>query len=195
MSSTQIETTVHDVEKLNPEIVVPDLEHASEMWRIAKHTEVLDLNTSYAYLVYCRDFARTSRVALDGDDAVGFVMGHVRPERPHHLFIWQVAVDESHRGQGLAGRMLDELYADVAASNDIHSLETTITDDNEASQRLFGSFARRWQDAAMTVDPLFEPAHFPDGHGAERLYEIGPITLPEGFDAASEAREPIGTRA
>lgn len=145
------------------------------MWRIARDSKTLDLNSSYAYLVYCRDFRRTSRVAVVDGQAVGFIIGHVRPERPHHLFVWQVAVDESYRGRGLAGRMLDELFAGVAAAYDVHTVETTITDDNQASQKLFSSFARRWQMAPLTVDPLFEPEHFPDGHDAEKLYEIGPI--------------------
>ncbi|MCW4457218.1 diaminobutyrate acetyltransferase [Microbacterium sp. MPKO10] len=175
MSATQAITNVQVESDSTERIVAPGPEHAAEMWRIARDSVTLDLNPSYAYLVYCRDFSSTSRVAVVDGKVVGYVMGHLRPEKPHHLFVWQIAVDESYRGHGLAGRLLDELFGDVAASAEVHTVETTITDDNEASQKLFASFARRWQKAPMTVDPLFEEKHFPDGHDAENLYEIGPI--------------------
>ncbi|SEB52043.1 diaminobutyrate acetyltransferase [Paramicrobacterium humi] len=193
MSVTEEITPVHDVETPPGALIVePEVRHAAEMWRVARDSKTLDVNSSYAYLVYCRDFARTSRVAVIDGRVVGFVIGHVRPESPHHLFVWQIAVDESARGKGLAGRLLDELFGAVAASDDVHSVETTITDDNEASQKLFASFAKRWQKAPITVDPLFEPAHFPDGHDAEKLYEIGPIfVLDDGI--ADDARELVAT--
>ncbi|GAB2528316.1 diaminobutyrate acetyltransferase [Paramicrobacterium agarici] len=175
MSATQAITNVQVESDSTERIIAPGIEHAAEMWRIARDSVTLDLNPSYAYLVYCRDFSRTTRVAVVDGKVVGYVMGHVRPEKPHHLFVWQVAVDESYRGRGLAGRLLDELFSGVAASDDVHTVETTITDDNEASQNLFASFARRWQKAPMTVDPLFDGKHFPDNHDAEKLYEIGPI--------------------
>src|SRR5699024_4714298 len=126
---------------------VPGTEHAAEMWRIARDSGNLDLNPSYAYLVYCRDFARTCRVAIVDGRVVGYVMGHIRPDKPEHLFVWQIAVDASQRGRGLAGRLLDELFAGVSATGDMHTVETTITDDNVASQKSFASFARRWQKA------------------------------------------------
>lgn len=109
----------------------------------------------------------------------GFVIGYRRPEDPSCLFIWQVAVDERFRGLGLAGRMLDDLLHDKAIVPPVHTLQTTITDDNLASQQTFRSLARRWDDAPMAVTPLFESAHLTHAsdaahHEPERLYEIGP---------------------
>lgn len=38
------------------------------MWRIARDSGVLDLNSSYAYLLWCTDFPSTSAVArVDGE--------------------------------------------------------------------------------------------------------------------------------
>ena len=79
------------------------------MWRMARDSRVLDLNASYAYLLWCRDFAGTSIVATVDGRQVGFVTGYLRPEHPDVLMVWQVAVDAEHRGRGLAGRMLHEL--------------------------------------------------------------------------------------
>jgi L-2,4-diaminobutyric acid acetyltransferase len=147
----------------------PTMEEGAAIWRIARDSGTLDLNTSYAYLILARDFAATSRVALHEGEPVGFVLGYLRPSAPQRLFVWQIAVDESQRGRRIAGRLLDALLADLPQ---VTTLETTITDDNAASQRLFASFAER-QGAEHSMEPLLEEAHFPDpGHGAELLHVI-----------------------
>jgi len=153
------------------ELRSPSIADGKHMWTLARDSKVLDLNTSYAYLLWARDFSRTSVLAtLDGEPA-GFVTGYMRPDAPDTLMIWQVAVDSASRGHGLAGRMLDDLAARTGAAR----LETTITADNEASQRLFTSFAAR-HGADCTHSPLFVPADYPDGHDTEHLYEIAPLS-------------------
>ncbi len=62
------------------EIVPPDIDHGGDMWRIAKESGQLDLNTSYMYLLFARDFAETCRVALHNGEVVAFVLGYRRPE-------------------------------------------------------------------------------------------------------------------
>lgn len=147
----------------------PTMEDGAAMWRIARDSGTLDLNTSYAYLLMARDFAETSRISVHEGEPVGFVMGYLRPAAPEHLFIWQIAVDESQRGRRIAARLLDALLADLPQ---VTTLETTITADNSASQRLFASFAER-HGAEHRVTPLMTEAHFPDpGHGAELLHLI-----------------------
>lgn len=146
------------------------------MWRIARDSQTLDLNSSYAYILFARDFPDTCRVAwVDGEPA-GFVLGYRRPEDPQCLFVWQVAVDGAFRGLGLAGALLDSLVHD--AHPPVRTVQTTITDDNVASQRLFRSFAQK-HGADVVVQPLFEREHFPqtadDAHEPEPLYVIGPI--------------------
>lgn len=147
----------------------PALQDGAAMWRIARDSGTLDLNTSYAYLLLARDFAATSRLAVQDGEAVGFVLGYLRPTAPQTLFIWQIAVDASQRGKKVAGRLLDALHADLPQ---VTTLETTITADNTASQRLFASFAER-HGAQEEVTPLIEEQHFPDaGHGAELLHTL-----------------------
>ena len=120
------------------------------MWRLARDSGTLDLNTSYAYLLLARDFAATSRLAVRDGEGVGFVLGYLRPAAPETLFVWQIAVDASQRGKQVAGRMLDAL-------------------------RLFASFARR-HGASEEITELITEEHFPDaGHGAELLHTIGPL--------------------
>lgn len=145
------------------------------MWRIARESGSLDLNSSYSYLLWCRDFSDTSMVARGSSGApVGFVTGYVRPSQPETLVVWQVAVDRDFRGRGLAGALLDGLATHACAERGIRGLETTITPDNAASDKLFRSFARR-RGAAVDREVLFHGEHFPDGHEPELLYRIAPL--------------------
>jgi len=151
----------------------PTLEDGAALWRIAAETQVLDLNSSYAYLLWCRDFARSSVVTVVDGDPVGFVTGFIRPDQPDTLMVWQVAVDTKFRGRGLAKRMLDHLV-DRLADESVAWLETTVTPDNQASARLFASFAEA-RDAELVREPAFAAELFPDGHETEVLFRIGPL--------------------
>lgn len=150
----------------------PTIEDGSAMWRVARDSQRLDLNTPYAYILWARDFAATSLVAEVDGEIGGFVSGYLRPDDPETVMVWQIAVDEACRGRGLAGRLLDEL----AKRSGAHALETTITADNPESIGLFGSFARR-QGAEHDVADLFTAEHFPtDGtYKPELLHRIAPL--------------------
>ena len=149
----------------------PTVADGIRLWEIARDSQVLDLNSSYAYVLWCRDFADTSVVATDDGHVVGFVSGYLRPAHADTVFVWQVAVDAAQRGQGLAGRMLDELL-DRLRADGVLRLETTISPDNAASQALFTGLARR-RNTAISKHELFVPEHFPDSHEAEELYLVG----------------------
>lgn len=155
----------------------PTVADGAALWRMAKDSKVLDLNSSYSYLLWCRDFAATSAVARDEHgEPVGFVTGYLRPESPATLLVWQVAVDEAHRGRGLAAALLDGLVARTALEHGTSTVETTITPGNIASERLFTSFAER-HGARLEREVLFDTALFPDGpHDPEVLYRIGPLS-------------------
>lgn len=156
--------------KTEIDVRTPSVEDGQHLWRLAKDSAVLDLNSSYSYLLWCRDFADTSAIAwIDGNPA-GFVTGYTRPESPDTLMIWQVAVSEDYRGRGLAMTMLGEL----ADRTDSLRMETTITADNDASNKLFQAFARE-RGAAFERRALFTPDLYPDGHDTEFLYEIAPL--------------------
>ncbi|MFF2849204.1 diaminobutyrate acetyltransferase [Streptomyces sp. NPDC058001] len=159
----------------------PEVADGAVIWRIAKDSKALDLNSSYSYLLWCRDFAGTSVVARGADGRpVGFITGYIRPSRPETLVVWQVAVDAAHRGRGLAAALLDGLTAQVAAGqaaaeSALTSVETTIAPGNTASERLFTSYAER-HGAPVEREVLFGAGAFPDGpHDPEVLYRIGPF--------------------
>jgi L-2,4-diaminobutyric acid acetyltransferase len=156
----------------------PHVADGAALWRLAHDSRALDVNSSYSYLLWCRDFAGTSAVARDAEGRpVGFVTGYVRPERPHTLLVWQVAVDAAHRGRGLAGALLDGLTARVARQHPLTTVETTIAPGNSASERLFASYAAR-HGTTVEREVLFEAGQFPDGpHDPEILHRIGPLSV------------------
>nr|WP_229683781.1 diaminobutyrate acetyltransferase [Nocardia camponoti] len=152
----------------------PRLGDGAHLWRIARDSQVLDLNSSYAYVLWCRDFAATCVVAEDRDGAVvGFVIGYVRPDAPDTLFVWQVAVDAAQRGRGVAADMLNALL-DTVADAGITTLETTVAPSNTASRALFAAVARS-RGAHLRIVDLFDATDFPDAHEAEQLHVIVPV--------------------
>lgn len=151
----------------------PVVADGARIWGLVVESGKLDVNSSYLYLLWCRDFAATSVVAEVGGELGGFVIGYRRPAAPDTYFLWQVAVRPSHRGRGLGGRMMDGLLSQQVAEG-VRWLEATVTPDNEASQRLFQAFADRW-GATLERSVLFAAADFPDAHEPESLLRIGPL--------------------
>jgi L-2,4-diaminobutyric acid acetyltransferase len=149
----------------------PGVSDGVACWRLAAATGVLDVNSRYAYLLWCRDFAATSVVARHQGDVVGFVTGFRRPEEPSTLVVWQVGVDAVARGQGVAAAMLDALFDQVS---EVDHLEATVTPDNNASVALFSRFAER-RGAAVRRSELFGVELLGDGHEPEILFRIGPV--------------------
>ncbi|MGH3910248.1 MAG: diaminobutyrate acetyltransferase [Pseudonocardiaceae bacterium] len=179
----------HRVDAAGVTIAEPESTDGPHLWRLARDSGVLDMNSSYAYLLWCRDFAGTSAVARVDGTAVGFVTGFVRPAAPDTVMVWQVAVDVGQRGRNLAGRMLHAIV-DRLSPQGVRWLHTTVSPSNEASIRLFTALAR---DRGTEIErrELFAPEDFPTeelgGHEAEDLYVIGPFP-----PVATPTREAIG---
>jgi L-2,4-diaminobutyric acid acetyltransferase len=130
----------------------------------------LEPNSGYAYLLMCTHFAQSSIVAFDHSGIAGFVFGYRVPERQRTLFIWQVAVHPSARGQGLGQAMLTAL-----AAADIEFIEATVSPSNDASLRMFQKFAQN-KSCPLVHGERFRSQLFPEtDHGDEQLIRIGPL--------------------
>lgn len=152
----------------------PDKNDGSTVWELIKHTGVLDLNSSYSYLLWCELFSETSIVADQKEETVGFISGFIQPENPNTLFIWQVAVDESQRGKGLATKMLYQLL-DRTTCEDVTYVEATVSPSNKPSEQLFKGLAKKLNTNCKIGD-YFSADDFPrEGHEEELLFKIGPI--------------------
>ncbi|GAK10327.1 LOW QUALITY PROTEIN: L-2,4-diaminobutyric acid acetyltransferase [Geomicrobium sp. JCM 19038] len=151
----------------------PSVEDGAEMWELAKKLG-LDLNSSYKYLMMAEYFAETCVVVKEDDELVGFVTAFILPERQNTVFVWQVGVDESQRGRGLASRMLNEVLERNSCGK-VKYLEATVTPSNDASQKLFRRLAVK-NDTACHVSECFSEDLFPgEGHEAELSFKIGPF--------------------
>ncbi len=145
---------------------------------LVAETGVLDLNSTYAYLLLATDFADTSVVAESDGDLRGFITGFQPPTRPDVLFVWQVAVAPGAQRGGLAAAMLDSLVEHVRTQRGQApvTVEATVSPGNASSRAFFGAFARR-HGVALSEHPHFTAAQLdPDqAHEDEPLLRIGPI--------------------
>ena len=141
----------------------PSKEDGQAVWDLIAACPPLDQNSMYCNILQCSHFAETGVAAEKEGDLVGFISGYIPPQQPETVFVWQVAVHEKGRGQGLAKRMLKEIVSRDACK-DVTHMETTITADNEASWALFRSFARDL-GAELTYHEHFEKeTHFGGQH-------------------------------
>ena len=155
-------------------LVQPAPGHAAAIRDLIKACKPLDVNSTYAYLLLCHHFAETCVIALEGERVVGFISAYIPPRTTDTLFVWQVAVHETARGQKLGGTMLAHLLARPAARN-ARYLETTVSPSNIASTRLFEGLARDLGTDCVKA-PLFEREDFgAEVHEEEVLYRVGPL--------------------
>jgi L-2,4-diaminobutyric acid acetyltransferase len=162
----------------------PTIEDGPAIWRLVVDTGVLDRNSSYAYLLLCRDFSETSVLAEREGSLLGFVTAYRPPARAEVLFVWQVGVAQAARGEGLASTLLDRLLH-APGCRGVRYLETTVTPSNTASRALFGALARRL-DTQLEESDGFAAELFPEGgHEQEPELRIGPFDLTTANDAAS----------
>lgn len=152
----------------------PTVADGPSIYDLVKRSKPLDVNSRYLYLLQCSHFANTCAVAESDGSVQAFVSAYVRPDQPDTLFVWQVAVDASLRGRGVAGRLLEHLLARPHL-NGIRFIEATVNPSNNASRNLFASLARK-HDCDMHESMLFEEQLLGDeGHEAEIMLRVGPI--------------------
>lgn len=153
----------------------PRISDGKAVHRLIQRSPPLDLNSSYSYFLLCTHFADTCLVGeLDGEP-VAFVSAYILPRDPDRLFVWQLAVDERLRGQGLARRLITALL-DSPACRHVRFLETTVSPSNTASRKVFEAQAERL-GAPLEEEIFLSQDHFgEESHEEEWLLRIGPFT-------------------
>jgi ribosomal protein S18 acetylase RimI-like enzyme len=87
------------------------------------------------------DDATIFLAAFEGAEPVGFVFGYELQRRhgdPSILFVYELDVDEAHRRQGIATRLMVEL-AEIARSRGIRTGFVLTEPDNDAANALYRS--------------------------------------------------------
>lgn len=160
---------------------MPTQRDGAAVWRLIREQRSLDLNAGYAYLLLCSRFASTCRLArvsaqdASHDGLAAALIGLLLPDQRDTFFVWQIAVHERYRGQGLARALIHDALRDHAASG-VRYLEAHVSPDNSASNAMFRALARSL-GASIELHPDFEPAHYPTEHGPEHLVRIGPFNV------------------
>jgi L-2,4-diaminobutyric acid acetyltransferase len=174
--TTHTEQSIITVRKPNPE-------DGSSVHQLIGRCKPLDENSMYCNLLQCSHFRDTCVIAEQGGLVVGFVSGYFLPEQPDTLFVWQVAVGEEARGQGLASRMLSKLL--TRHQGRVRHLHTSITTGNDASWNTFKKLSRA-NDAPLNTRVMFDrEQHFGDQHDTEMLVHIGPIKALAGSQSTT----------
>ena len=153
----------------------PTKDDGAAIWQLVKESKVLDLNSAYLYIMMSEYFSDTCVVAEIDGELAGFVIGYRLPTDQETLFIWQIAVAESCRGQGLGKRLLKELLA-LETNQPIRYIEATVSPSNAASKALFIGLARE-QGCECRITEGFKAALFPAGttHEDEDNFKVGPF--------------------
>lgn len=154
----------------------PRATDGAAMWALVREVGTLDPNSAYLYILLADRFADTCAVAERDGRLVGMLTGFRPPGDLETYFVWQIGVSPQARGEGLAGRMLDEV---VARHPEVRFVEATVSPSNEASLALFHAFARR-RRAALQTSHGYGAEVFPTlpgqlGHEPEPLLRIGPF--------------------
>ena len=153
---------------------IPTLEDSPSVYELVERCKPLDLNSRYCYMLICTHFRHTSIVAEKDGRIEGMVSGYLDPDRPEILFVWQVAVDASLRGRGVARSMLRMLLSRKNLQH-ITMIDTTISPSNRASQNLFKRLASELQ-CSLEVKPFFRRELFGgEAHEDEECYRVGPF--------------------
>lgn len=158
-----------------------------DLWRMAQREPRLDTNSEYCYHLLQLHHAETCVIARnERGEPVGFIAG-TRPQSFHYgdavqipaeaagntLFIWQVAVDPSQRGTGLAGRMLQHIL-ERPGNEALRFVQGTVIPGNAPSENFFRSIARRY-DCDLKHECLIPADEQAQEGSPEFLFHIGPI--------------------
>jgi L-2,4-diaminobutyric acid acetyltransferase len=152
----------------------PVVEDGKAIWELVKSTKVLDLNSSYNYIMLSKYFSDTCVVADAEGKIAGYISAFCSPIDPEVLFIWQVAVDEAYRRRKLGMIMLKHLL-ERESCRQVRFYEITVAPSNKAADALYRKFAADL-GVPCEVAECFPARLFPGGqHEEEMLYRIGPF--------------------
>jgi len=152
----------------------PSVSDGAAVYDLVTRSKPLDVNSRYNYLLLCSHFANTCAVVESDGVVQAFISAYIPPEQPETLFVWQVAVDVSLRGHGVASRLIAHLLERSNLSH-IRFVEATVNPSNDASRNLFRSLARK-SSCEMDEEMMFPVEVFGgDAHEAEILLRVGPI--------------------
>lgn len=105
---------------------------------LAKENKPLDLHTPYTYWVCCNYYSQYCFVLERNHRPIGYIMAISNKDC---VFVWQIAISESFRGQHLSGILIDAV-AKKAIADGYSELQVTISPKNLASYYSFYNYSK-----------------------------------------------------
>lgn len=146
----------------------------AKVWRLIKDCPPLDQNSLYCNLLQCTHFSDTCVLAERDGEPVGWISAYKPPNDPGTVFVWQVAVGETARGEGLGKSLIEALLTSRAVKG-VRRLRTTITESNKPSWALFSAIAKTLGAEMNQEKWLDREREFEGRHDTEYLVTIEPI--------------------
>jgi len=149
------------------------LKDIKEVYRLlTANRPYVGLNSRYTYFLLAKDFANTCVVAEHQGKIIGFSSGYLSPAKEDTFFSWEAVVHKDYRGNSLQKQMLLRQIWLTSAKY----FEGTVNPSNKASKRTFLGLAHllgtKCEESIIFSEDDFEN----DGHEAEILYRVGPIS-------------------
>lgn len=138
----------------------PTVNDGSMVWNLVKEAGELDVNSPYSYIMLFDLFKDTCAVAEIKEKIVGFVTAFKPSERKNALFIWQIAVAETHRGLGIGISLLKQLL-EREENLGVRTVEATISPSNIPSRLLFNRLAKEF-DTIIEISDGYTSNLFPE---------------------------------
>lgn len=150
----------------------PAVSDGYEIWNLVSQSPPLDANSTYSYYLLSDHFSDTCVVAEYHGTVSGYLSAYIVPKKADTLFVWQVVVDKSMRGKGIAWRMLKALLARQVTSA-VRYVEATVNPSNQPSRALFERLASE-QGTDLEEQVYLESRAFGSGdnHESEILLRI-----------------------
>jgi L-2,4-diaminobutyric acid acetyltransferase len=162
--------------KLDFKIRNVKLEDVKEVYKLlVANRPYVGLNSRYTYFLLAKDFSNTCVVAEHEGKIIAFSSGYIPPSRKDTFFNWETVVHQNYRGHSLQKRLLLHQIKTVNAKY----FEGTVNPSNDVSKRNFCKLAEMLSTKCQKTVLFTEEDFENDGHEAEVLYRIGPISQNE----------------
>jgi L-2,4-diaminobutyric acid acetyltransferase len=149
------------------------LEDIKEVYKLlVANRPYVGLNSRYTYFLLAKDFSDTCVIIENNGKIIAFSSGYVPPSRPDTFFSWETVVHRDYRGHNLQKRML---LHQIKMTNATY-FEGTVNPSNKISKKNFRELAELLNTKCETKMLFTEEDFENDGHEAEVLYRIGPIS-------------------
>ncbi len=151
-------------------VVLQDIKEVYNL--LTANRPYVGLNSRYTYFLLAKDFSNTCVVAEFEGKIVAFSSGYISPTKNDTFFSWETVVDRDFRGNQLQKSMLLQQITAAGAKY----LEGTINPSNQASKRNFQELAQMLETNCEETLLFSEEDFENDGHEAEILCRVGPIS-------------------